>query len=104
VESRFLLAEVTGEVEKNEGVLVIRRVHVAMRSTAPEDVREAVPSGRRNRLWCVLLGYSKSISLAGHLIRASTDRFVHKAGRADVCAPARPFHKRRRISCGSENT
>ncbi len=37
-----LIAEVTGEVEKDEGVLVIRRVHVAMRLTAPEDVREAV--------------------------------------------------------------
>jgi uncharacterized OsmC-like protein len=37
-----LIAEVTGEVEKDEGVLVIRRVHVAMRLTAPEDVRETV--------------------------------------------------------------
>jgi hypothetical protein len=32
-----LNAEVTGEVETEEGVLVIRRIHVAMRLVAPED-------------------------------------------------------------------
>ena len=37
-----LIAEVTGEVEKEEGVLVIRRIHVDMRLTAPEEVRETV--------------------------------------------------------------
>ena len=37
-----LTAEVTGEVEKEEGVLVIRRIHVAMRLAAPEQVRETV--------------------------------------------------------------
>jgi uncharacterized OsmC-like protein len=37
-----LRAEVTGEVEKDEGVLVIRRIHVAMRLTASDDVREIV--------------------------------------------------------------
>ena len=37
-----LIAEVTGEVEKEEGVLVIRRIHVDMRLMAPEDVRETV--------------------------------------------------------------
>jgi len=37
-----LTAEVTGEVEKEEGVLVIRRVNVAMRLVAPEGVRETV--------------------------------------------------------------
>ena len=37
-----LTAEVTGEVEKDEGVLVIRRIHVAMRLVAPEEVRETV--------------------------------------------------------------
>jgi len=37
-----LIAEVTGEVEKDEGVLVIRRIHVAMRLVAPEEVRETV--------------------------------------------------------------
>jgi len=37
-----LTAEVTGEVEAEEGVLVIRRVHVAMRLVAGEEVRDAV--------------------------------------------------------------
>ena len=37
-----LTAEVTGEVEAEEGVLVIRRIHVAMRLVAPEHVQETV--------------------------------------------------------------
>jgi uncharacterized OsmC-like protein len=37
-----LTAEVTGEVEKEEGVLVIRRIHVAMRLAAPGEVKETV--------------------------------------------------------------
>jgi len=37
-----LTAEVTGEVEKEEGVLVIRRIHVAMRLVAPQDVKDTV--------------------------------------------------------------
>ncbi len=37
-----LTAEVTGEVETEEGVLVIRRIHVAMRLAAPEDTRPTV--------------------------------------------------------------
>ncbi len=37
-----LIAEVTGEVEKEEGVLVIRRIHVDMRLMAPEEIRETV--------------------------------------------------------------
>jgi uncharacterized OsmC-like protein len=37
-----LTAEVTGEVETEEGVLVIRRIHVAMRLVAPQEVKEAV--------------------------------------------------------------
>ena len=37
-----LTADVTGEVEQEDGVLVIRRVHVAMRLVAPEQVRETV--------------------------------------------------------------
>src|ERR1700722_14712982 len=37
-----LTADVTGEVEKEEGVLVIRRIHVAMRLVAPQDVKETV--------------------------------------------------------------
>ena len=37
-----LTAEVTGEVEKEEGVLVIRRIHAAMQLIAPEQHRETV--------------------------------------------------------------
>jgi len=37
-----LTAEVTGEVEQEEGVLVIRRIHVLMRLVAPEGARERV--------------------------------------------------------------
>ena len=37
-----LTADVTGEVETDEGVLVIRRIHVAMRLMAPEAAREAI--------------------------------------------------------------
>lgn len=37
-----LTADVTGEVETEEGVLVIRRIHVAMRLVASEDVKETV--------------------------------------------------------------
>jgi uncharacterized OsmC-like protein len=37
-----LTADVTGEVETEEGVLVIRRIHVMMRLAAPEDVKETV--------------------------------------------------------------
>ena len=37
-----LIADVTGEVETDEGVLVIRRIHVAMRLAAPEDTRPTV--------------------------------------------------------------
>ena len=37
-----LTAEVTGEVETEERVLVIRRIHVAMRLVAPEEVLSTV--------------------------------------------------------------
>jgi uncharacterized OsmC-like protein len=37
-----LTADVTGEVETEEGVLVIRRIHVAMRLMASEQVKEIV--------------------------------------------------------------
>jgi uncharacterized OsmC-like protein len=37
-----LTAEVTGEVETEDNVLVIRRVHVAMTLVAPESTRETV--------------------------------------------------------------
>jgi uncharacterized OsmC-like protein len=37
-----LTADVTGEVEEEEGVLVIRRIHVAMRLAAPEEARKTI--------------------------------------------------------------
>ena len=37
-----LTAEITGEVEEEDGVLVIRRIHVAMRLAASEEAREKV--------------------------------------------------------------
>ena len=37
-----LTAEVTGEVEAEDGVLVIRRVHVAMRLVAGDEVKDTV--------------------------------------------------------------
>jgi uncharacterized OsmC-like protein len=37
-----LRADVTGEVETEEGVLVIRRIHVVMRLVAPEETRATV--------------------------------------------------------------
>jgi uncharacterized OsmC-like protein len=37
-----LVGEVTGEVEAEEGVLVIRRIQLAMRLIAPENVSEIV--------------------------------------------------------------
>jgi uncharacterized OsmC-like protein len=37
-----LTADVTGEVETEDGVLVIRRIRVAFRLTAPEHVRDTV--------------------------------------------------------------
>ena len=37
-----LVGEVTGEVETEEGVLVIRRIHLSMTLAAPEQTRETV--------------------------------------------------------------
>jgi uncharacterized OsmC-like protein len=37
-----LTADVTGEVETEDGVLVIRRIRVVLRLAAPEEVRETV--------------------------------------------------------------
>jgi len=37
-----LVADVTGEVEQEEGVLVIRRIHVEMGLKAPEEARKTV--------------------------------------------------------------
>jgi uncharacterized OsmC-like protein len=37
-----LTADVTGEVETEDGVLVIRKIHVAMKLLAPEETRQTV--------------------------------------------------------------
>ena len=37
-----LSAEVAGEIEAEDGVLVIRRIHVSFRLAAPNDARETV--------------------------------------------------------------
>ncbi|MGD0546021.1 MAG: hypothetical protein ABSB65_16565 [Candidatus Acidiferrales bacterium] len=37
-----LVGDVSGEVETDEGVLVIRRIHLAMRLAAPEKALDAV--------------------------------------------------------------
>jgi len=37
-----LAADITGEVETEDGVLVIRRIHVAFQLAAPEQARETV--------------------------------------------------------------
>jgi uncharacterized OsmC-like protein len=37
-----LSADVTGEVETEDGVLVIRRIHVDLRLAASEDMRETI--------------------------------------------------------------
>lgn len=37
-----LVADVTGEIEVEEDVLVIRRIHVSMTLTAPEQLRETI--------------------------------------------------------------
>ena len=37
-----LSADVTGEVESEDGVLVIKRIHVDLRLNAPEDARATV--------------------------------------------------------------
>ncbi len=37
-----LIADVTGEVEQEQGVLVIRRIHVALKLAAPESARPTV--------------------------------------------------------------
>ena len=37
-----LVAEITGEVGQEDGVLIIRRIHVLLRLTASEEVRKTV--------------------------------------------------------------
>lgn len=42
-----MTAEVTGEIESEGGVLVIKRIHVAYRLAAPESARETVERTHR---------------------------------------------------------
>jgi hypothetical protein len=42
-----LTADVTGEVETEDGVLVVRRIHVSMHLVAPRAAREAVERTHR---------------------------------------------------------
>ena len=37
-----LTADLTGEVEEEDGVLIIRRIHVALRLAAQEEAREKI--------------------------------------------------------------
>ncbi len=37
-----LIGDVTGEVETEDGVLMIRRIHVEMHLVAPENMRETI--------------------------------------------------------------
>jgi uncharacterized OsmC-like protein len=46
-----LTADVTGEVETEDGVLVIRRIHVAMRLKASEEATETV--GRVHQVYAM---------------------------------------------------
>jgi hypothetical protein len=43
-----LTADVRGEVESEDGVLIIRRIHIDMKLRAPGGVRETVERVRRN--------------------------------------------------------
>jgi uncharacterized OsmC-like protein len=70
-----LTADVTGEVETEEGVLVIRRIHVAMRLKAPEQAKETVERVHSNyAMYCPLYRtLHKTIQLTSsfELIRAA---------------------------------
>lgn len=57
-----LTADVTGEVETEEGVLVIRRIHVAMRLVAPTESKDTI-----ERVHCI------------YAMRCPLYRTLHKA-------------------------
>ena len=60
-----LTADVIGEVEAEEGVLVVRRIHVSMRLVAPEQARETIERVHgRYPMYCPLYrSLHKSIQL-----------------------------------------
>ena len=52
-----LTADLTGEVETEEGVLVTRGIHVAMRLKAPEQAKETVERVHSNyAMYCLYTG------------------------------------------------
>lgn len=59
-----LTADVIGEVETGAGILVIRRIYVAMRLKAPEQARETVA--------CVHENYAMHAPYIGHCTRQSS--------------------------------
>ena len=65
-----LTAEVTGEVEKEEGVLVIRRIDVARRLVAPEESRETVE--RVHGLYAMRCPLYRTLHKAIHLTSSFT--------------------------------
>ena len=64
-----LTAEVTGEVETEEGVLVIRRIPVAMRPVAPEKTRATVE--RTHGIYAMRCHTARCIRRSSFLRRSS---------------------------------
>jgi uncharacterized OsmC-like protein len=60
-----LTGEVTGEVEEEDGVLVIRRIHLSMRLRAPEETREKV--GRAHAVYAMSCPLYRTLHNAIHL-------------------------------------
>jgi uncharacterized OsmC-like protein len=60
-----LTADVTGDVETEDGVLVIRRIHVAMRLVAPEEAKGTVE--RVHRVYAMHCPLYRTLHNAIHL-------------------------------------
>jgi uncharacterized OsmC-like protein len=65
-----LVADVTGEVELDEGVLVIRRIHVAMRLIAPEEARDTME--RVHEMYAMRCPLYRTLHNAIHLTSSYT--------------------------------
>ena len=65
-----LVGEVTGEVETEESVLVIRRIHVDMRLVASEETRETVE--RVHGFYAMRCPLYRTLHKAIHLTSAVT--------------------------------
>ena len=61
-----LTADVTGEVEQEEGVLVIRRIQVSMRLVAPDGAREKVERVPPEQTGCAILEVSANLTLSDY--------------------------------------